>query len=131
MNYTTRTIVVRYVETDQMKFVHHSNYLKYFEMARLEWLASLGVSYASMEKDGILMPVISLKTEFKKPLFFGDEFQITVSLKRPPTATLEFVYHIVNQFGQKVCEGNTVLAFLSSEKNCPIRCPKFLLDLFT
>ena len=84
-----------------------------------------------MEKDGILMPVISLKTEFKKPLFFGDEFQITVSLKRPPTATLEFVYHIVNQFGQKVCEGNSVLAFLSSEKNCPIRCPKFLLDLFT
>ena len=72
-----------------------------------------------------------IKTEFKKPLFFGDEFQITVSLKRPPTATLEFVYHIVNQFGQKVCEGNTVLAFLSSEKNCPIRCPKFLLDLFT
>ena len=44
MNYTTKTIVVRYVETDQMKFVHHSNYLKYFEMARLEWLASLGVS---------------------------------------------------------------------------------------
>ena len=131
MNYTTKTIVVRYVETDQMKFVHHSNYLKYFEMARLEWLASLGVSYASMEKDGILMPVISLKTEFKKPLIFGDEFQITVSLIRPPTATLEFDYHIVNQFGQKVCEGNTVLAFLSSEKNCPIRCPKLLLDLFT
>lgn len=131
MNFVTKSIVVRYAETDQMQFVHHSNYLKYFEMARLSWLSNLGVSYASMEKEGILMPVVSAKMEFKKPLFFGDEFQVHVYLKKPPMATLEFDYQITNQHDEQICVGHTVLAFLSSAKNRPIRCPDFLLKLFT
>ncbi len=130
MNYTTRSHVVRYAETDQMQFVHHSNYLKYFEMARLEWLSSLGISYAAMEKNGILMPVVSAELNFKKPLFFGDEFSVRVSLKKPPMATLEFNYQIVNQSDEEICTGSTVLAFLSAEKNRPMRCPEFLLDKF-
>lgn len=130
MNYTTRSHVVRYAETDQMQFVHHSNYLKYFEMARLEWLSSLGISYAAMEKNGILMPVVSAELNFKKPLFFGDELSVRVSLKKPPMATLEFNYQIVNQSDEEICTGGTVLAFLSAKKNRPMRCPKFLLDKF-
>ena len=50
MEYTTNKITVRYCETDQMQFVHHSNYMKYFELARLEWLTALGISYSDMEK---------------------------------------------------------------------------------
>lgn len=130
MNYTTRSHVVRYAETDQMQFVHHSNYLKYFEMARLEWLSSLGISYAAMEKNGILMPVVSAELNFKKPLFFGDELNVRVSLKKPPTATLKFNYQIVNQSDEEICTGGTVLVFLSAEKKLPMRCPKFLLDKF-
>ena len=53
MNYTTKDVQVRYVETDQMSFVHHSNYLKYFELARLEWLNVLGISYSYLEESGI------------------------------------------------------------------------------
>ena len=131
MIYTTKPTAVRYVETDKMQFVHHSNYPKYFELARIEWLAKLGVSYASIEKEGILLPVVSIKTKFKKPLFFGDEFRITVNLKKPPKATLEFDYHVINQHNHIICEGNTILAFLSSKKNRPIRCPEFLSMLFT
>jgi acyl-CoA thioester hydrolase len=130
MEYTTDYYKVRYSETDQMQFVHHSNYLKYFEMARLEWLSSMGVSYAEMEKKGILMPVVSARVSFKKPLFFGDEFSITVSLKKSPKATLEFEYQIVNQANQLIGEGETILAFLSKENNRPIRCPEFLRELF-
>ena len=130
MNYTTRSHVVRYAETDQMQFVHHSNYLKYFEMARLEWLSSLGISYAAMEKNGILMPVVSAELNFKKPLFFGDELSVRVGLKKPPMATLEFNYQILNQSDEEICTGGTVLAFLSAEKNRTMRCPKFLLDKF-
>ena len=130
MNYTTRSHVVRYAETDQMQFVHHSNYLKYFEMARLEWLSSLGISYAAMEKNGILMPVVSAELNFKKPLFFGDELSVRVGLKKPPMATLEFNYQILNQSDEEICTGGTVLAFLSAKKNRPMRCPKFLLDKF-
>ena len=57
MNYTTFEVRVRYSETDQMSFVHHSNYFKYFELARLEWLNFLGISYSQIEESGVLMPV--------------------------------------------------------------------------
>ncbi len=70
MKYTTEWITVRYGETDQMRFVHHSNYLRYFELARLEWLSSMGVSYAEMEREGILMPVAHASLNFKSPVFW-------------------------------------------------------------
>ena len=80
MNYTTKDVRVRYAETDQMSFVHHSNYLKYFELARLEWLNVLGISYSHLEKSGILMPVVKASAEYINPLFFDEKFKITVSL---------------------------------------------------
>ena len=131
MYYKTKTIAVRYGETDQMGFVHHSNYLKYFELARIEWLLDLGISYAAMELDGILMPVVSARVKFKIPLLFGDNFNVKISLKKEPKATLEFDYIIVNQKNEIFCTGNTVLAFLSSIKKRPVRCPKFLLEKFS
>ena len=131
MYYKTKTVAVRYGETDQMGFVHHSNYLKYFELARIEWLLDLGISYAAMELDGILMPVVSAKVKFKIPLIFGDNFNVKISVKKEPMATLEFDYIIVNQKNEIICTGNTVLAFLSSKKKRPVRCPKFLLEKFS
>ena len=131
MNFTTRLHQVRYAETDQMRFVHHSNYVKYFEMARIEWLDALGVSYAQMEREGLLMPVVSVAMTFKKPLFFGDSFKVKVSLKKPPLATLEFDYAITNKAEEEICSGSTVLAFITAEKNKAVRCPKIILDQFT
>ena len=88
MEYKTGKITVRYSETDQMQFVHHSNYLKYFELARLEWLTSMGVSYAEMEQQGILMPVVSGSLAYKAPLYYGDEFEVIVKLKNLPNNTI-------------------------------------------
>ena len=130
MEYTTKQIIVRYHETDQMHFVHHSNYLKYFELARLEWLSNLQISYAEVESRGIFMPVVNASLKYIKPLVFGDNFSVTVILKKEPTATLEFDYKILNQNKELICTGNTLLAFLSSDTKLPIRCPKFLLEKF-
>ncbi|MBF10626.1 MAG: thioesterase [Flavobacteriaceae bacterium] len=130
MKYTTKSITVRYGETDQMRFVHHSNYFKYFELARLEWLSKMNISYAQMEKEGILMPVVKASVIYKTPLFFGDTFRVTVTLNRVPKATLEFDYQIINQNNKIICTGNTVLAFLSPKKKLPMRCPNFLLEKF-
>tara|TARA_B100000927_G_C16445782_1_gene461696 strand:+ start:50 stop:445 length:396 start_codon:yes stop_codon:yes gene_type:complete len=130
MEYTTKQIIVRYHETDQMHFVHHSNYLKYFELARLEWLSNLQISYAEVESRGIFMPVVNASLKYIKPLVFGDNFSVTVILKKEPTATLEFDYKILNQNKQLISTGNTLLAFLSSDTKLPIRCPKFLLEKF-
>ena len=130
MKFTTKQISVRYCESDQMHFVHHSNYLKYFELARLEWLTNLQISYSEMESQGILMPVVKASLKYIKPLFFGDNFNITVILKKKPRATLEFDYKILNQNNELICVGDTSLAFLSSKTKLPMRCPKFLLEKF-
>ena len=130
MNYTTIEVRVRYAETDQMSFVHHSNYLKYFELARLEWLNFLGISYSQLEESGVLMPVVRASAEYIKPLFFDESFKITVSLIDPPKATLKFQYVVVNSKNITVCKGETVLAFLSKKTMRPTKCPKILNEKF-
>lgn len=119
---------VRYGETDQMKVVYHGNYAQYFEIGRTEWLRSLGVTYKNMEKIGIILPVISLKCNFKKSAYYDDELTITTILKKRPGVKIEFDYEIKNQKQELICTGNTILAFLNSKTMRPMRCPDYLLE---
>ena len=130
MNYTTQEIKVRYFETDQMGIVHHSNYLKYFEFARIEWLEKLNLSYQEIEKNKIILPVVRCELKFLKPLVFGDSFKVEVHCSKKPTSSIEFSYEIFNSRGEKTTEGRTLLAFLNSDTMKPLRCPKSIIDLF-
>tara|TARA_B100001057_G_scaffold488688_1_gene573549 strand:- start:12752 stop:13108 length:357 start_codon:yes stop_codon:yes gene_type:complete len=114
-----------------MGIVHHSNYLKYFENARISWLRSVGVSYKKIEDSGILMPVVSASVEFIYPLYFDDEINIEIILDELPRATLIFDYKIFNQNKKLVCTGNTKLAFLNSITMRPTRVPKNIYNLFS
>ena len=73
---------VRYYETDQMGFVHHSNYLKYFEMARIEWFDFLDIRYVELEKKNIWLPVVECSISYMITLFFGDEFKVEIECKK-------------------------------------------------
>jgi acyl-CoA thioester hydrolase len=63
---------VNYYETDKMGIVHHSNYIRWFEDARLHFLECAGYPYAEMEKDGIMIPVLSVSVSYKSAVTFGD-----------------------------------------------------------
>ena len=130
MNYTTQEIKVRYYETDQMGIVHHSNYLKFFEFARIEWLEELKMPYQEIERNKIILPVVNCELKFLKPLVFGDTFKVEVHCSKKPKSSIEFSYEIFNSRGEKTTEGRTLLAFLNSETMKPIRCPKMISDLF-
>ena len=130
MNYTTDKIKVRYHETDQMGIVHHSNYLKFFEFARIEWLEKLKMPYQEIEKNKITLPVVNCELKFIKPLFFGDSFKVKVHSSKKPTSSIEFSYEIFNSRGEKTTEGRTLLAFLNSDTMKPVRCPKIISELF-
>ena len=130
MNYTTQEIKVRYCETDQMGIVHHSNYLKFFEFARIEWLEKLNIPYQEIEKNKIILPVVSCELKFLKPLVFGDTFKVKVHCTKKPTSSIEFSYEIFNNSGEKTTEGKTLLAFLNSDSMKPIRCPDMISKLF-
>ena len=130
MNYTTGKIKVRYNETDQMGIVHHSNYLKFFEFARIEWLEKLKMPYQEIERNNIILPVVNCELKFLKPLVFGDSFIVEVHCSKKPTSSIEFSYEIFNSRGEKTTEGSTLLAFLNSDTMKPVRCPKNISDLF-
>ena len=57
--------MVYYYETDRMGIVHHSNYIRWFEEARLDWMKQIGWDYKSIEDDNIIIPVLSVAAEYK------------------------------------------------------------------
>jgi acyl-CoA thioester hydrolase len=130
MKYITKPILIRYYETDQMGFVHHSNYLRYFELARIEWLSSMGFSYQEMEKTGILMPVIKANVNFKKPLIFGKSFKVKIEAFKIPKVKFELNYEVIGTENEIIATGSTILVFLSANNLKPIRCPEFFSILF-
>ena len=107
-------LTTRYAETDQMGVIHHGSYATYFELARIEWLRSLGLSYAKLETQGILLPVLSLSTEFKHPLYFEDQIKIEICLDHDPASIIDFSYQIFNQNNVLCTTAKTRLAFVNA-----------------
>jgi acyl-CoA thioester hydrolase len=122
---------IRYSETDQMGYAHHGNYAKYFEIGRLELLHDLGISYKKMEEEGLILPVYSINTRFIKPAKFDDSLTLRTILKEIPTARITFEYEIYNSENEKISTGETVLVFVNTHKNRPIKIPKKLLSKIT
>ena len=129
INYISEVFRVRYTETDQMGFAHHSNYLNYFEMARIEWLNKIGFSYAALERQGIVMPVVSVQINFKSPAYFDDPLTIKLFVNEIPKASIKIDYIIMNALKNEIANGSTTIAFLNIETNKPIRCPQKLLEI--
>ncbi len=121
-------IRVRYGETDQMGVVYHGNYALYLEMGRIEWLRKLGVSYKSMEENGIMLPVVSLQVNYKKPIGYDDLINVKTQLKKRPSAKIEFDYEITNKSGAVLTTASTVLVFVDKATKRPIKAPQYILD---
>ena len=77
-------IRVRYYETDCMGFVHHSNYVRYYETARTEMLRELGMTYPELEAQGIMLPVIDVQSRYVSPAFDDDLLTVRVTLAEMP-----------------------------------------------
>ena len=120
-------MTTRYAETDQMGVIHHATYATYFELARIEWLRSLGLSYAKLETQGILLPVLSLSTEFKHPLYFEDQIKIEICLDHDPASIIDFSYKIFNQDNVFCTTAKTRHAFVNAETRKIMRCPATFL----
>lgn len=128
MEFNKISFRIRYAETDQMGVVYHGNYAQYLEMGRVEWLRSFGISYKSMEERGMMLPVISLQLNFKKPAVYDDLITVVTRLRKPPAVRIEFDYEIYNEAGELLAVANTVLAFMNRATNRPMKCPDFLLE---
>lgn len=85
---------VQYYETDRMGVTHHSNYIRFMEEARIEFLSSLGFGYDKMEETGIVSPVTSISCDFKKPTTYPDEVEIEVKIKSASPASITLCYEM-------------------------------------
>jgi len=121
---------VRYSETDQMGVVYHGNYAQYFEMGRVEWLRNMGISYKWMEDNGIMLPVVSLTMNYKKPARYDDLLTIKTKMLKLSSVKIEFDYEITNENNELLTTGYSVLVFVDMKTGRPTAPPEYILNLF-
>lgn len=119
---------VRYGETDQMGVVYYGNYAEFLEQGRTEWLRELGISYKWMEENNVHLPVVNLNIDYKKPARYDDIISITTTLKKIPSAKIEFYYEIHNELDELLVTASTTLVFVNSTTNKLQKAPKYLLE---
>lgn len=123
--YISETSVrVRYSETDQMGYVYYGNYAAYFEVARVESLRQLGMTYRELEEMGIMMPVLENKSKFIAPALYDDELKIVTTIREKPGVRIRFEYEISNAKGQLIHQGETLLVFVNKKTGKPCRPPE-------
>lgn len=125
----SHTFRVPYPDTDKMGTVHHSNYAKYYETARWELFRSLGLSYNSIEDAGYLLPVIEMKTKFKKKTEYDAEITVVTKITAMHGPRIWFEYSLYNQKHELINTGETELAFVCKDTWKPCCMPKFVEEI--
>jgi acyl-CoA thioester hydrolase len=78
----TTPVYVRYGETDQMGRAHHSSFVLWFELARMNLFREIGVPYGELEKKGYFLPVAEIQISYKKAVTFEEEVRIAARISK-------------------------------------------------
>ena len=107
---------VQYYETDQMGIVHHSNYIRWFEEARTDFMEQMGLGYEQMEEKGILSPVLSVEADYLRMVHFGETVTIEAFIKEYNGIKLTVGYEIFSDRTEMVhCRGPSKHCFINRE----------------
>ncbi len=104
-----------YYETDQMSIIHHSNYIRWFEEARVDFLAFLGLPYQLIEEAGLIVPVLEVTAQYKNMIHYGDTVRIDVFVEKYTGTRLDFTYEIRNKEEQLMTNGSSKHCFMSRD----------------
>jgi acyl-CoA thioester hydrolase len=128
--YTSETTLrVRYGETDQMGYVYYGYYAMYYEVARVESLRRLGLTYREIEAMGIIMPVLENRSQFIAPGRYDELLTIVTYIKEKPGVRINFEYEIFNEQKVLIHKGATLLAFVNQQTGRPCRPPQAMMDV--
>ena len=107
---------VQYYETDKMGIVHHSNYIRWFEEARVDWLEQADCTMQHIEDEGVVSPVMSVTCNYHSMVRFGDEVIVKVNIRKFNGIKLEIEYEIRNAATDELCTtGLSEHCFLDTE----------------
>ena len=114
MIHSMTKIRVRYAETDRMDVVYHSNYLIWFEVARIRMLDDIGIPYREIEARGLFLPVLSVSAAFKSPARFDDHLEVHLYMKQKPRARMHFDYEVLRE-GELLATGESSHGFMDRQ----------------
>ena len=124
MQYQPYERTTNYYETDQMGIIHHSNYIRYMEEARTDYLNQMGLPYKSIEEQGILIPVLSVSCDYRSSIRYGDTVSISVCTTRFNGIKLDLAYEIRDKKSNELrAKGTTSHCFLDKSFH-PIQLKK-------
>lgn len=107
-----------------MQYVYYGNYAMYYEVARVESLRQLGLTYRELEAMGIIMPVLENHSEFLAPAVYDELLRVVVTIPEKPSVRIRFRYEIFNEKEQLIHRGETLLAFVNQKTGRPCRPPE-------
>lgn len=122
-------IRVRYGETDQMGYCYYGNYAQYLEVARVESLRELGVSYKELEDRGVMLPVSELSISYIFPAKYDDLLTIEATITALVGARILFDYSIHNEQNRLVASAKTTLVFVAKHTMKPIAPPSEFIEI--
>jgi acyl-CoA thioester hydrolase len=122
---------VRYAETDRMGYCYYGNFAAYFEVARVEALRSLGISYKKLEDDGIILPVLDYQIKYFKPAFYDEELRIETTIDQVKGVRILFSYKTFNEQNEQINQASSTLVFVDFETKKPLSPPAYLLEILS
>ena len=120
---------VQYYETDCMQIVHHSNYIRFFEEARLDFLEKLGYSYAEIEKMGYIVPVLSVFADYRSMTRYGETLAVCVKFEEFSGVRFSFTYQVFDSITKTLrATGKSVHCYLKDGK--PVHIKRELPEVY-
>lgn len=121
---------VQYYETDAMAVVHHSNYIRWFEEARLDYLDQSGFPYDGIEQRGLMIPVLSASCEYRQAVRFGETVIIDTKIVEFKGLKFKVAYEVYDEERKVLhARGNTEHCFLNQNFK-PVSIKKLAPDLY-
>ncbi len=122
-------IRVPYADTDKMGVVYYGNYATYYEIGRGEWIRQFGISYADLERSGVIMPVVELQSRFWRPAHYDDLLKVITRLEEwSPGPEICFQTTILGPHGKKINQGVTRLVFYDPRLGKKVPMPELLKE---
>lgn len=119
--------IVNYYECDRMGITHHSNYVRFMEEARIDWMDQLGYGFERMEAEGVVSPVMAVALQYKNTTTFKDAIDITLKVEEMSALKISFAYTM--KVGDKVvCTATSTHCFI--ENNRPVAIEKRFPELY-
>lgn len=122
---------VKYYETDKMGVVHHSNYIRWFEEARVEFMRGMGISYKAMEDEGVQVPVVSVSCKYRSPATFDDIVIVKTHIKKFNGIVIELAYEVTDeQTGAIRVTGESSHCFVDDKTFKPMNLKRERPDIY-